>query len=453
MNTIIISLDCVRTEALSCYPESFSYRHRAPYRAETPYIDSIASDGILFHNAFCQAPFTPASHASLFTGQNPYQHGIRGMFSYKLNNNTETMAERFSAAGYDTGGFIGAHALSSQYGLDSGFDTYDEEFDATVDNWVVGNRRPCTEVTSQTLDWLDERDDKYLLFLHYFDAHDGGDTLDGYNGAGDDEEPSTSGARGFYNDYVRSLDEAVGAPVKRVYRMLRKLDPYYAYGRRYQLLQVHRIDKQVGHLLETLHDRGDYEETTIVILADHGDSFGTHGEYGHRKYIYDTTIRVPLIVKPADGTHPGAGTCDRVVRSIDVYPTLAEEAGVTTGTVEGESLYQAVTGDSERRTAYAETRLERSPNNLDDLVTDLVGIRNRRWKLIYDQLDDSYELYDVENDPGEQHDVAAEFVDVCDDFAAKLDQLLANAPDKETNLMSDAEQAAVEDHLEGLGYL
>jgi len=450
MDALVISLDCVRPEALSCYPESFSFRHRAPYRAETPNIDALAADGQRFRNAFCQAPFTPASHASLFTGQNPYRHGIRGMFNYELND-TETMAERFSAAGYDTGGFIGAHALSSQYGLDRGFDEYDEDFDVAAENWVVGNRRPCTEVTSQALDWLDEHDREFLLFVHYFDAHDGGETPVDEGESGDGDE--LGGVRGLYDSYLRSIDEAVGSPVKRSYRTLRKLDPDKRYGRRYHLKQVQRIDEQIGRLVERLRDCGQYEQTTIVLLADHGDAFGEHGEYGHRKYIYDTTIRVPLIIKPAADVDLPRGFYDSVVRTIDVYPTLADEAGIDPGEIDGTSLYTALTGNGDDRKAYAETRFEDSPEKLDELVTDLVGIRSDRWKFTRDQTDGSSELYDVTKDRDERENVADEYPDVRADLSGELDALLSDAPTKEDDLTTDHEHETVKEHLRGLGYL
>lgn len=452
MNTVIISLDCVRPEALSCYPESFAYRHRAPYGAETPNIESIASDGIVFTKAFCQAPFTPASHASLFTGQNPYKHGIRGMFSYELNDSVKTIAELFSAIGYDTGGFIGAHALSSCYGLDRGFDTYDEEFESAYKNWIVGNRRPCKEVTCEALKWLNGRDSKYLLFVHYFDAHDGGDApvdrADGVN-----KETKDGSIRGLYNSYIRTLDESMGSPIKRTYRTCLKLNPNRTYGRRYHLKQVQSIDEQIGRIIKTLQDRGEYEETTIIILSDHGESFGAHGEYGHRKYLYDTTIRIPLIIKPENNLNLKQRVCDDIVRSIDVFPTLSEEADVQDVEVEGENLYEIITGDVVNRKAYAETRKEQSANNLYDLITDLTGLRTDRWKLIYNQLDGSYELYDIERDPGEQSNVADEYMEVRDELATELKNMLSDTPDKEECIVSDSEWESVRDHLEGLGYM
>lgn len=450
MNAIVISLDCVRPEALSCYPESFRRRHRFPTRARTPNIDAVASDGVTFTNALCHAPFTPASHASMFTGLNPYNHGIRGMFNYELNDDVTTMAERFSTAGYDTGGFIGAHALSSEYDLHRGFDIYDEEFDAAYKNWIVGNRRSCEEVTNEALDWLVGRENNYLLFCHYFDAHDGGaQSADDSGGLNE----NTGGIRGLYNEYVRELDEAAGSPVKRVYRALNKLDPNKNYGRRYHLQEVQRIDEQIGRLVDTLHERDEYEDTAIVILSDHGESFGEHGEYGHRKYIYDTTIRIPMIVKPPTGVDVSPGSNSNVVRAIDVYPTLAASTDIEPGNIDGHSLYEAAADEDGKRRAYAETRLEKSPSNLTNLVTDLVGIRRGRWKLIRSQLDGTVELYDIVTDPNEMQDLADTRPDIRDELAGELDERLADAPTKEDDLLTDAQRADVTEHLEGLGYL
>jgi arylsulfatase A-like enzyme len=454
MNFVIISLDCVRPEALSCYPDSFGFRYRVPYRAHTPHIDELASDGIVYNNAFCQAPFTPASHASLFTGKNPYQHGIRGMFNYKLNENVTTIAERLTSAGYACGGFIGAHALSSEYGLDRGFETYDEEFDTASKNWVVGNRRPCSEVTANALDWVGKKDRDYFLFVHYFDAHDGGDTPAGDQdtGAGEADE-KMSGLRGLYNSYLQPIDEAIGAPIRRTYRTARNYNPNKSYGRRYHLRQVQRIDEQIGRLVDSLRARGEYEETTVVVLADHGDAFGEHGEYGHRKYLYDTTIRIPMLIKPAAETAGQHGTDDRLVRAIDVAPTLLDEASITSPELEGKSLYRPAGNSPTQRKAYAETRMEESPDRLDKLVSDLICLRGSRWKLIRDQLDGTLELYDVESDPGEQHNVVDERPQVRDDLVAELDSKLADMPDKDQNLLTESERAAVKENLQGLGYL
>lgn len=452
MNFVVISLDCVRTEALSCYGESFPFRTRFPYRAETPNIDSIASESLVFENTFCQAPFTPASHASLFTGLNPYRHGIRGMFNYKLNEDVGTMAERFSAEGYATGAFIGAHALSSQYGHDRGFDRFDEEFDGGYRNWILGNRRSCNEVTSKALSWLEDREDDYLLFLHYFDAHDGGGDYSGDDsGAAGGED---GGLRGLYDSYVRSIDESVGRPIQRTYRTLSQIGPNKAYGQRYHLKQVQRIDEQIGRLRRTIQRRDEYDETTIVILADHGDAFGEHGETNHREYLYDTTLHVPLIVKPGARTDITPRSYDGVVRSIDVFPTLADAAGLSIDSVEGESLYRAVAGESDdERKAYAETLYERSPDDLDNLLTDFVGLRSRRWKLIRDQLNGSAELYDLKHDPDELNDVSGEYSSVREELADELDTLLADEPNKEDNLMTETELVTVRDQLKGLGYL
>ncbi|MBU0580718.1 MAG: sulfatase-like hydrolase/transferase, partial [Candidatus Margulisbacteria bacterium] len=117
-NVILITLDCVRPEALGCYRANFKKRFFFKFWNKTPSIDSLARDGILFEQAICQAPFTPASHASILTGLNPYNHGIREMIGSKLSglNKVKTLAEVLKNNNYQTAAFIGSHALGSEYG-------------------------------------------------------------------------------------------------------------------------------------------------------------------------------------------------------------------------------------------------------------------------------------------------------------------------------------------------
>ena len=120
-NVLIISLDCVRREALGCYPQRFSARVRYPQGASTPNVDRLSAGGHRFDQAITHAPFTPAAHASVFTGLIPPKHGLRSFTGSGLGDDTTTLAERLAAEGFRCGAVVGSHALSSEYGLSRGF--------------------------------------------------------------------------------------------------------------------------------------------------------------------------------------------------------------------------------------------------------------------------------------------------------------------------------------------
>lgn len=446
-NVLLISLDCVRPEALGCYPDTFAYRQTFPYRCSTPNIDSIASEGILFRNAFCQAPFTPASHASVFTGLNPYRHGIRGMFGYTLRDNINTVAERFQEQGFETGAFVGAHALGSQYGLDRGFDVYDEEFESSRDNWVLGHRRPCKEVTDRAISWMKAAGNGFFGFLHYFDAHDAMSNVSASGSDGQNGSPNESALRQAY-DLLRPVDRLLGKPLSRLWRAKRRIRTEIPYGRRYHLQQVSKVDEQIARITSFLKEQNIYYDTLVVIFADHGDAFGEHGEFSHREYLYDTTLHVPFIVKPpggAQGQHHS-----QLVRLVDIYPTIVSALDSDPADVDGVSLNEVAKNDQLK--AYAETRHERSPERPTDLEKKYVGLRSKQWKLIVDQLDHECELYDLREGINETEDVSDAFPEVVESLEAELSDRLSNAVTDSPD-MSNEEIDSVTDRLEGLGYL
>lgn len=447
-NFILISLDCVRQESLSCYAKRFPWFKSVFFKAKTPNIDRLARDGILFEQHICQAPFTPASHASIFTGLNPYNHGIRGMFSYKLSPNVATMAEKFKGLGYQTGSFIGSHAMGSQYGLDRGFDVFDESFSdekrkATMPG--MGYRRDCCEVTDNALEWLKKRDDRFFLFLHYFDAHSLPRTVDS----------ADSQAAHFLQKFkvmVRNIDSGVGSPARRLLKLGENLWDSTGRGIKHQLKNVSSIDYQIGRILDYLHHAGIYETTCIIVTSDHGDSFNEHGEAFHREYLYDTTIKTPLIFKFGPGF--AGQTVRKLTRSIDIFPTIFELLDVGTQDIDGTGLLKFIKDHwHQDLTAYCETRFEIDPDNRNDLKTNYRGLRTSEWKFITNLLDDSFELYDLTKDPNERKDISDMFPSLVDKFETDLQNLFssANIPGHEPITAKDREM--VKERLRALGYL
>lgn len=451
-NVLIISIDSLRPEAVGCYPTRFSFVETFPYIVSTPSIDALAKEGVLFTTLICQAPFTPASHASFFTGLNPPSHGIQAFFGCKLHPQAETLAARLRKEGYRTAAFIGADALNSRFGLDRGFDVYDAKFDSKMDSWIQGEyRRLGREATQRALDWSQDSREPFFLFVHYFDAHLIAHHILARN------DPI---ARVLLQKAYGMRDHA-----SLFSRFFQALDRFYGkyqrYGKPFHVRHVRRIDREVARLVRNLKERDLYDQTVIVVMSDHGDAFGEHGEIGHRKRLYDTTVRVPLILKgPAE--HKGK-MLTTLVRSIDLVPTVYELLGLepqaSTGykPIEGKSLLRVIEDrEAEERMAYSETRMEKSRKNTEDLKSHYVAMRTSRWKLIINILNGNREFYDVVRDPGEARNViATEHTDMSEHLFQAAMNIFGTDGEKDKHHVtySDKEREEIERRLRDLGYL
>jgi arylsulfatase A-like enzyme len=377
----------------------------------TPNIDRIAEEGIRFTQAIVQAPFTPASHASILTGLNPYLHGIRRMVGHRLSDRALLLPEILKANGYRTAGFIGAGALGSPYGFNRGFETFDEDLrnGQNIDRrGVWGNMRSADEVTRRGLDWLRKHhNDKFFLFMHYFDAH-----------------------------------ERHGTPFTKESTARR----------------IEQLDENIGRVAEFLSTHDLMESTCWVLTSDHGDSFGEHHEWGHRTSLFDTTLRVPLILR-IPGLFKSSVVASQV-RSIDITPTLLDMAKITheepnTFSIQGISLLDHCTGKTAQNLpAYSETAIEHSVDDFSNLKTKLFSLRTGEWKLIYDAIVQDTLLYDLHNDPDELNDLHEHHPEIM----GTLKQELFNhggfsASGNDFSRMSDQEEAKLKSALKGLGYV
>jgi arylsulfatase A-like enzyme len=414
-------------------------------RACTPCIDSIARDGLLFEQTISQAPYTSASHASILTGMNPYNHGIRGIIGYKLSDKVTTLAEILRAHNYQTGAVVGSDALNSRYGLDRGFDLYDQEFLPAANScWILGFRRTGKEVTDRALKWLKKtKDNPFFLFLHYFDAHDEMSDIKGLETLSDIKKNL-----GAFKKWVGSRFFSKG--IKRYYR--RVFHGQKKYGIRYQLERVSKIDHQIGRLVDFLKKQELYDQTYLFVLSDHGDSFWEHGERSHREYLYDTTLKIPFILKgPAEFE---GKKFSFLTRAVDVYPTVLELLGIAAEKVDGKGLLQfLIKGKKKELHAYSETRHEISPDNFDELRSNLVSLRTAEWKLILDRLNDRHQLYDLVNDPKERKNVWSKKKDIAAELEEELVVMIGDSDALDENYMSPEELKRVEEALRRLGYL
>lgn len=346
---VLISLDTTNRNALDCY---------GPDRGVTPHLAALAAESLVFDEARAVAPLTVPSHTSMLTGLYPLRHTVRDNGFLPLPAAAETLAERARDAGCRTGAFLAAAVLRTTTGLAQGFETYDEPSARTASFGGIGERAGA-EVTRAAIAWLDARaDDRpYFLWAHYYDPH----------------HP--------YEPPEQFLQQAGGHPY---------------------LGEVAAMDAAVGALLERLRREPDWDATTVVVVGDHGESGGRHGETTHGLLAYDATLRVPLLVR-LPGTERAGERSAAIASIVDAYPTLLASMGVGAPASDGVDLRGTVAPD---RGAYFEAYY----GYLNYGWSPLAGWASAAGKYIHGP---DPEFYEVDRDEGEeQNRIAAHAADV-----------------------------------------
>ena len=327
-SVLLITIDTLRADHVGAYGYA---------NAHTPTLDAIAHDGTRFANAFATAPITLTSHASLMSGRYPPGHGARHN-GIAVNPTVPTLATTLKTAGFTTAAFVSAFPLDKRFGLNRGFDVYDDELPRGSDGRPQ-NERAGSETVSRAAAWLQtHRDQKFFLWVHLFDPH------------------------APYGDPA--------APGKTV---IQRYDE-----------EITTADREVGRLLDTLGAAS--ASTLIVAAADHGEAFGEHGELGHSLFVYDTTLHVPLVMK-GPGVKAGQTIAD-VVSLVDVAPTILSKLALPAMDSDGQVLGSAA------RPIYAETFAPL----FDFGWAGLRAVRSGNWKYIAAP---KPELYDLAADASE----------------------------------------------------
>ena len=378
-NLLIITLDTTRADRLGCYGYA---------KAQTAALDALAARGVLFENAYATAPLTLPSHATIMTGLYPPEHGMHINGKGQLGVQIPTLAEVLAKSGYETGAFVASFVLHSKFGLNRGFQTYDDE--------MAGGERHGSEthlmrngnlVVDAALAWLTPRRAKpFVCWVHLYDPH----------------APYDSHAESF-GDRFRET-------------------PYDG--------DIAFADQQIGRLTEFLKTHGLDEQTVVVVVGDHGESFGEHQEYEHGLMIYKQTIQVPLIVV-APNCRPGHRV-SAPVSLVDVFPTVLDSMRMTSAKkVSGRSLHSALQGArSEPHLCYAEAD---SPF-IAYGWSPLQSVTNDAWKYIKTTQE---ELYDLRADPQELQNLSASQPAQLAEMQRLLAELtgrMSHAPDSETQL-------------------
>lgn len=423
----VLLIDALRADRLSVYGN---------VNPTTPEIDRFARDGIVFDQAIAQSTFTKTSVASLFTGRNPFEHGVywgssrehAGQVSSDLLPEEETtLAEALRAKGYLTTAWIQNSHLRSFMGFAQGFIDYRDQ---------IGG---AARIHRQLLPWLAGPGRRYGFFsyVHYIDLHDpyappppfdrmfGGDpsVYDGID----------------LSEWGAHLERVRRGEVRLSAEDIRKL--YGLYDG-----QLHAVDREIGRLFATLREQGLYDRSLIVVLADHGDGFGEHGFIAHSTTPYDELLHVPLIVKLPGGRHAGTRVAQQV-RLIDIFPTLLDVLGSRVqADVSGCSLLPLLEPDRPPRPPGCDEALAEIA---EEGAAPTVAVRTGRYKYIYFERKPG-ELYDLLTDPGETKNLASELPDVVEPLRQRA--LYVTAHRKVLSDKLELDDRTIRE-LKGLGYL
>ena len=344
-NVLLISIDTCRADYLSCY---------GYWRQTTPNIDKFAEESILFENALTPIPLTLPAHSSMLTGTYPPYHGVHDNLDYQLAESNVTLAEILREHRYTTGAIVSTFILDAQFGVDQGFDSYNDKFEEPIGLRDDKERRGG-EASRFACSYLEEhRDEPFFLFLHYFDPHT----------AYEPPEP-------FATTYADDLYTG----------------------------EIAYADHCIGQVMEKLKSLDLYDSTLIIIVGDHGEGLGEHGEAQHGYYIYQCTARVPFIIRPPGNRNPKR--IDNIVSLVDVVPTILSYLGVRVPAhVQGKDLsgYSVGKADSEeRRYVYCESFTATKYG-----CNPLLGLVSERWKYIETT---RAELYNLPKDPLEENNL------------------------------------------------
>jgi arylsulfatase A-like enzyme/Flp pilus assembly protein TadD len=394
-DVVLITIDTLRADATG-----FAGNVAAP----TPHLDRLAAEGWVFERAHAHNVMTLPSHANLLTGQLPYQHGVRDNAGFVLPETVPTAAEAFLDAGFRTGAVVAAFPLDARYGLDRGFESYDDSYpEGSMVGFAVAERGGAEVVAAASGWWRRHEGERRFLWAHFYEPH----------APYEPPEPFASLFPG---------------------------EPY--------LGEVAAADDHVGRLLAEVAPAGALGGVLVVVTSDHGEALGEHGEETHGLFAYDATLQVPLVFWAKELAPARLG---RAVRHIDVLPTMLEAAGVDAAALPemaGRSLWRA---PADGRSTYFEAlqaNLQRGWAPLRGVIArapEAAGEGDRRL-LKYVSLPEA-ELYDLNADPAEARNLHGAESGLAKRLAALLPAESEWPP--AVGAVSEEERRA----LESLGYL
>jgi arylsulfatase A-like enzyme/Flp pilus assembly protein TadD len=267
LNVLLITIDTIRPDRLSCYSTEY---------LQTPRIEALAESGVVFERAFAHNPTTLPSHVNVLLGTTPLFHGVHDNAKFKVNDAFLTLAEYLKERGYSTGAFIGAFPLDSRFGLSQGFDVYDESYSQDPSAKFTLAERRAEEVIQAAHGWLGKQNSKWFSWIHLWDPH-----------------TMYSPPEPFRSQYKDDLYSG----------------------------EVAYVDSELGKLFDFLEEEGLLKNTLVILTGDHGESLGEHGELTHSYFAYNSTLWAPLIIS---GPGIDSGRITEYVCHVDIFPTICD---------------------------------------------------------------------------------------------------------------------------------
>lgn len=394
-NVILITIDTVRADHLGCYGNK---------NIQTPTLDALARDGTVFERAIAQVPLTWPSHAVILTGTYPFQNGVQDFTGQPLAPKFRSVAQAFKQRGYATGAVVSAFVLDRSWGLARGFDFYDDAFSAETfrqkDVGLVDRR--AEESVTHAIDWLRRAHRPFFFWLHLYDPHSPYDPPEPY--------------RSQYRDH-----------------------PYDG--------EIAYADHELGRLIAFLRQNQLYDRSLIICLSDHGESLGEHGEDEHGFFLYNSTVHIPLIVKPPAGSRSRTARVPWPVETTAVAPTLLRLAGIT-DVIQKQFHSRGLLDEKTAKEdgAYSETFYPFSSFGWSPLH----ALETSRYHYIDAPVP---ELYDLEADPAETNNLAPEQSATVAVLKDKLRSLLKIDPFTPNVSKSPALSPDTAEKLRALGYV
>ena len=401
-NVLLITFDTTRADRIGAYGNS---------KIQTPALDALADSGVLFDRAMAAVPITAPSHSTIMTGKYPLAHGVRDNGLFVLSDENKTLAEILKEEGYATAAAVGAYPVISRFGFSQGFDLFDDNLTGHLEDYL-GERGPkqrmffderrAAQVNEAVMPWLnDHKDEPFFLWVHYFDPHQ-------------PFEPPPPYDRLYADDLYNG--------------------------------EIAYADSRIGHLLDYLKEIGVMDNTLVVMTADHGEGLGEHNEVTHAMLAYDSTLRVPLIIRPPGGVAPKV--VQERVATVDILPTVLDLLGIETpDTVNGRSLrpYWSDAGvQPPDRQIYAENLSPRLSHGWGELRVLYDG----DYKYIHGPRP---ELYDLSTDPDEISDLIGDLPQIAENLKEELEYFMFDHAEGVSSAQSvDSEVVA---RLQSLGYL
>jgi arylsulfatase A-like enzyme/Flp pilus assembly protein TadD len=389
LNILLITVDTLRTDRVSCYSSKF---------LQTPHIDALSKDGTVFMNAYAHTSTTLPSHTNILLGTLPLYHGVHENTNFIVRPEFLTLAEYLKNYGYETGAFIGAFPLDSRFGLNQGFDRYDDDYDSRDYRTTERGERRGEIVVRSALSWLEKRQSPWFVWVHLYDPHDPYDPPEPY-------------AKKFPKDLYSG--------------------------------EVSYVDDTIGSLIGFLDEQNLKNNTAILLTGDHGEGLEEHGEKTHGFFAYNSSIWIPLIIQV-----PGliSNKVYENVSHIDIFPTVCDIAGINKPDfLQGISLYASLDG---KRLPQRQIYFESLSPYYSYGWAPITGYITQRIKYIESPVP---ELYNLENDPGELKNLAGK--KNLEEHRTNLERLISSHSSDRSDRAEKKMDRKTLERLKSLGYI